>query len=719
MLKFKSDLKTNFLSRTPALVCLICLFLILATLTAYWQVRKNEFINLDDDLYVTGNPSVQKGLTFRGALWAFTRIHSGHWHPVTWLSHMLDDELYGMDPGGHHMTNLFFHIANTLLLFILLQRLTGALWRSGFVAALFALHPLHVESVAWVAERKDVLCTFFWILTIFAYTYYVQKTKAIRYLWVVLCFVLALMSKPIAVTLPFVLLLLDYWPLGRIKFEKISNSTSVDYQKVSTVHLILEKIPLLSLAAMLSLFTILTHLKSGAIASFVKLPLSIRIENALVSYVRYIGKMIWPDRLAVLYPHPMYLPLWEVVGAILLLTIITALVVILIRTYPYLVVGWLWYLGTLLPVIGLVQAGVQAMADRFTYIPLIGLFMMVAYGLPGSLARRHDRRMILIPSGILLLLILMRITMSQVRLWQNSVTLFSHTLNVTVNNFLIHNNLGVTLMRQGKDQEAMIHYRKALEIKPNYADAYYNMGSVLMRQGKDQEALAHFLQALWLKPEKAETHNELGFILTKQGKLEEAIAHFAQAVHINPNDEEARYNLGTVLLRRGRAQEAIIHFNRALQINPKDTRVHINLGLALAAQGKIEEALAHHQQAIQISPENPDAYYNLATLLAEQGRDQEALSHFNQTLRLNPGDVQAHYQMGVILFRHGKNEEAMAHLAEAIRISPNDGEAHHALGLVYLRIGKKDSALAEYKILKRININLADNLYQKIAGHLK
>jgi len=717
MLKFKSNLKTHFLSRAPALLCLICLILILTTLTAYWQVRKNEFINLDDDLYVTGNPSVQKGLTFRGTLWAFTRISSGHWHPMTWLSHMLDDELYGMDPSGHHMTNLFFHIANALLLFILLRRLTGAIWRSGFVAALFALHPLHVESAAWVAERKDVLCTFFWMLTLFAYSYYVRKTKAIRYLSVVLCFVLALMSKPMAVTLPFVLLLLDYWPLGRLKFEKISHSTSMDVQRVSTVHLILEKIPLLSLAAMLSLFTILAHLKSGAIASFDKLPFSLRIENALVSYIRYIGKMIWPDPLAVLYPHPMYLPLWEVGGAILLLTIITALVVIFIRIYPCLAVGWFWYLGTLLPVIGLVQAGVQAMADRFTYIPLIGLFMMVVYGLPRSLGRRG--RMILIPSGILLLLILMRITLSQVCLWQNSVTLFSHTLNVTANNYLIHNNLGVTLMRQGKDQEAMIHYRKALEIKPNYADAYYNIGTVFMRQGKDQEALAHFLQALSLKPERAETHNQLGAILTRQGKVEEAIAHFAQAVRIDPDHEEARYNLGTVLLRRGRAQEAMIHFNRALQINPKDTKVHINMGLALAAQGEIEEALAHLKQAIQISPENPDAHYNLATLLAGQGRDQEALFHFNGTLRLNPEDVQAHYQMGVILFRHGKNEEAMAHLAEAIRMNPNYGEAHHALGWAYLKIGKRDLALAEYKTLQRINTHLADNLYQKIAGHSK
>jgi len=387
--------QTRLLSSPPHVLPLfICLFLILITLAAFWQVRNNEFINLDDDLYVRDNPHVQDGLTLKGVLWAFTKVHAGHWHPLTWLSHMLDVDLWGLNPGGHHVINLFFHVGNTVLLFLLLLRMTGAPWQSGFVSALFALHPLHVESVAWVAERKDVLSVFFWMLSMWAYVRYVQRPGLNRYLWVGLCFVLALMSKPMAVTLPFVLLLLDYWPLGRYQPERVHNglgpSQPESREAGCTGNLffrpVLEKVPLFFLTGVLCLFTLSSHWSGGAVASFDKLPLEIRIGNALVSYITYISKMIWPDRLAVLYPHPIFLPIWKVVTATLLLMIITVPVILARRKHPYAVVGWLWYLGTLVPVIGLVQAGPQAMADRFAYVPLIGLFIMLAYGAPNILA---------------------------------------------------------------------------------------------------------------------------------------------------------------------------------------------------------------------------------------------------------------------------------------------------------------------------------------------
>lgn len=691
---------------------LIGLLLVLATLVAYWQVGNNEFINLDDDLYVTDNPHVKEGLTLRGVLWAFTTMHAGHWHPMTWLSHLLVYDLYALNPSGHHMVNLLFHVANTLLLFFLFQRMTGAPWPSGFVAALFALHPLHVESVAWVAERKDVLCAFFWILTMWAYVLYVERPKLNRYLLVVLCFILALLSKPMAVTLPFVLLLLDDWPLGRLQLEKSENS---DHRRVTISRLILEKTPLFFITAVLSLLTILAQSKGGAVTAIGKLPFEIRIGNALVSYVRYISKMIWPDGLAVLYPHPIILPLWEIVGATLLLAMITALVIRVGRKHSYYRVGWLWYLGTLVPVIGLVQVGIQAMADRFTYIPLIGLFMMIAYGVPDILVGWRYRRIALMTSVSLILLILMITTLSQVKLWQNSVRLFNHTLKVTVNNPLIHNNLGVALARQGKDQEAMVHYRKALEIIPNYADVYVNLGILLSRQGRDQEALAHFIQALQFNPDNIEAHNNLGVILSKEGKTQDAIAHFTKALRINPNYAEAYSNLGISLLHQGRIQEAIDHLNQALRINPKDAKVHQNLGIALTSQGKIEEAIVHLTQALQINPNNADAHYSLASLLSRQGKDPEALGHYTEALRMNPRDAQAHYELGVILFRQGKNQEAIDHLAEAVRIIPNYGEAHLTLGMIYLGMGKKDLALAEYKILKTINTHLANTLYQNIS----
>lgn len=720
MLKFRAGQKTftekptqqGNLFHIKTLKLLICLFLVLVTLVAFWQVKNNGFINLDDDLYVTDNPHVKKGLTLRGILWAFTTMHSGYWHPMTWLSHLFVYDLFGLNPVGHHIANLLLHVANTLLLFLLFQRMTAAPWRSGFVAALFALHPLHVESVAWVAERKDVLCAFFWMLTMWAYVSYVEKPKFHRYLLVGLCFILALMSKPMAVTLPFVLLLLDYWPLGRLQFDKSKND---DRRRTSILRLISEKVPLFFITAILSWLTILATLKGGAVATIGKLPLEIRIGNALISYIMYISKMLWPQGLAVLYPHPIILPLWEVTGASLLLMVITVLVIRAGRKRSYYIVGWFWYLGTLVPVIGLIQVGVQAMADRFTYLPLIGLFMMIAYGVPDILAQWRYRRVVLIVSASLVLLILMIATLSQVKLWRNSITLFTHTLQVTNNNSIIHNNLGVTLARQGKDQEAIVHYKKALEIKSNYADAHYNLGVLLARQGKEQEAVAQFIETLRIKPDYAQAHNDLGLILTKQGKIQEALTHFTEAIRTNPNYGEAHFNLGIALLRQGRIPEAIVHFNQSLRINPNDDRVHQNLGVVLASQGKIEEAIAHITQALRINPNNADAHYSLASLLSRQGNDQEAMVHYTEALRIKPDDAEAHYQLAEILSRQGKNEEAIIHLTEAVRITPNYGEAHLALGRIYSSMGKKDLALAEYHILKTINPNLANTLYQNIS----
>lgn len=703
----------------------ICLFLILLTFVAFFQVRNNEFVNLDDNLYVTDNLYVCKGLTLERILWAFTSIYAGHWHPITWLSHMLDCDLYGLNSSGHHMTNLLFHMANTLLLFILLNRMTALPWRSGFVAALFAIHPLHVESVAWVAERKDVLSAFFLMLAMWAYVHYAEKPRFKRYLLVVLCFLLALMSKPMAVTLPFSLLLLDYWPLGRLRQTKMDHGTNPSISKaVNRVslrglffRLIWEKIPLFFFAAVLSLLTLLAHQGSGALSSLNKLPLENRIGNALVSYVKYIAKTIWPDRLAVLYPHPITLPFWEVAGATLLLVIITVLVVLTRKRRPYYIVGWLWYLGTLLPVIGLIQAGTQAMADRFMYIPSIGLFIMVVYGISDVLREWRYRRVTLTTSGTLLLAILMISTVLQVQLWRNSVTLFTHTLRVTANNSLIHNNLGVTLARQGQDWEAVVHYRKALEINPRYPDAHYNLAALLVRQGKNQDAMAHFVEALQLKPDKVEAHNDLGGLLAKQGKIQEAIVHFAEAVRINPNYAAAYLNLGIVLVQQGRNKEAIPYFNEALGINPKDARIHNNFAVALAKVGKTEEALAHYNQALQINPDYADAHFNLGSLLTLQRKDQEAVPHYYEVLRINPSDAQGHYELANILFRQRKNQEAVIHLTEAVRIIPNYGEAHLTLGMLYLVMGKKDLALAQYRILKTINNNMGKTLYKEISKH--
>ena len=595
----------------PFLQLLPILFLIAATLFLFWSVRNYEFINLDDDVYVYDNPQVKAGLTLKGVIWAFTTMHMGNWHPLTWLSHMLDFELYGLNPGAHHLTSLLFHIANTLLLFWVLKRMTGRLWASSFVAALFALHPLHVESVAWVAERKDVLSTFFWMLTLWTYIRYVERPGLNRYLLTILFFALGLLSKPMLVTLPFVLLLLDYWPLGRFSFgrsgvhpgskrtqplavdqcvsvwpgcrptgalSKVPRALPVgfhspnaqrspDRDRESTpLHLVLEKVPFFVLSAISSLLTFFAQRSGGAVTSLRASPMEARLANAIVSYAHYIEKMIWPRNLAVFYPYPDMIPMGQVAVAGILLFGISVFVIRWARTRPYLVVGWLWYLGTLVPVIGLVRVGLQAMADRYTYVPLIGLFIMVAMGVPDTLKEWRHRKIALIVSAGLVLSFFITVARLQVYQWQTSMTLFKHTVTVTAKNFIFHNNLGSLLAKQGKIEEAAAHYNEALRIKPNYAEAHNNLGSLLAKQGKIEEAAAHYTQALRIKPDYADAHCNLGNVLAKQGKVEEAVAHYTQALRIKPNFAEAHYNLGILLAQQGRQKEAMDHFSQGLGI---------------------------------------------------------------------------------------------------------------------------------------------------------
>ena len=411
-------------------------------------MRHFSFVNYDDPQYVTANYDVQAGLTFESIRWSFTATHANNWHPLTWLSHMLDCQIYGMNPGHHHMTNVLFHILNTLLLFFIFKRISESIWKSAFVAALFALHPLHVESIAWVAERKDVLSTFFWMLTLWSYAGYVERPRLDKYLLLILFYILGLMAKPMLVTLPFVLLLLDYWPLKRFHL-KSSDNENPEVQRTFYFGLILEKIPLFLLSAASGIVTYLVQKSSGAVSSLDAIPFHDRIANALVSYVVYIGKMIWPHNLAVLYPYPRSIALWKIVGAGLLITLITVLVLRLLRSKPYLAVGWLWYLGTLVPVIGIVQVGSQAMADRYTYVPLIGIFIMITWGISDWVSKRHYRRFGLFMVTAVILSLLMITSRLQVKYWSNSVMLFDHAIDVTGENSTAQLNLGEALAEQG------------------------------------------------------------------------------------------------------------------------------------------------------------------------------------------------------------------------------------------------------------------------------
>jgi len=545
------------MSRNTAIF--IYLLLTIATLTVFYPVQNHDFVNFDDQLYILDNPNVQAGLSLKSIYWALTSAHLCNWHPLTWVSHMLDYDLYGLNPKGHHLNNLLFHIANSLLLLAFLNRMTGALWRSVFVAALFALHPLHVEPVAWVSSRKDVLSTLFWLLTMWFYAYYTELPNLKRYFLVLLFFIFGLMSKPMLVTLPFVFLLLDYWPFRRFAFKVSQYANKVALPKLisgssnlSLPVLILEKAPFLVLSIGSSIITYLSQQSCGAVKSLETISLKLRIINALVSYTIYFGKTIWPHDLIFFYPYPKIHSQWFYIGAGFFLATLFLSVIYLAQRHPYLTVGWLWYVGTLVPVIGLVQVGSQAMADRYTYIPLIGLFIMIAWGIPRLFKNWHYQRMFLFISGGTLILFLIICSSMQVRHWKNTKALFEHAIDVTERNYSLYKGLSIYLTKQGKHKEAVSVLYRALDIEPSFILAHNDLAVVLARQGDIESALSHLFEALKIKPDYAEAHYNLGVIMDRQGKHNDAAVHYSEALRIDPKYKQARANLKVLLQKLGR-----------------------------------------------------------------------------------------------------------------------------------------------------------------------
>ncbi|MBZ5638125.1 MAG: tetratricopeptide repeat protein [Acidobacteriia bacterium] len=540
---------------------LAALLLVGATILAFAPVLSAGFLIYDDERYVLRNPHIQEGFTADALRWAMSAGYASNWHPLTWLSHMLDWRLFGSSAGGHHLTSLLLHAANAAALFLLLDRMTGATGRSAFAAALFALHPLHVESVAWVAERKDVLSTLFWILATFSYVAWTRRGGIARYVQVAALLALGLSAKPMLVTLPLTLLILDGWPLGR--FASGSGRAA---------RLVAEKVPLLALSAVSAAVTLAVQAASPAVGSIQEFPLGARVGNALVAYAAYLGKAIWPTGLAVFYPHPgPSLALAKPAAAALLLAAVTALALAFRRTRPYLLAGWLWYLVTLVPVIGLVQVGEQAMADRYTYVPLIGPFIAIAWGVPdaarallaairrggakGTETGRPLRWALLTGAGAVLL-VLALLTRAQAATWKNSLTLFEHALAVTRGNHLAHLDLGAALAREGRSDEALAHYTEAVRLKPDDATAQYDLGAALAARGGDAKAMEHYAKALALDPGYAAPHNNLGILLAKQGRIDEAARHYAEAVRLRPDFAEAHFNLAVALHALGRDEEA-------------------------------------------------------------------------------------------------------------------------------------------------------------------
>ena len=634
------------------IVLLVSLYLVFAIFVAYGQVIQFDFVGYDDELYVTENIHVQKGFTYSGLKWAFTTSHTGNWHPLTWLSHMLDCELYGSNPMGHHWTNVQFHIANTLLLFFILFKMTGALWRSAFVAALFALHPLHVESVAWVSERKDVLSTFFGLLMIFTYYRYVKNPGHKKYLLVIILLSLGLMAKPMLVTFPFALLLLDFWPLKRFRFK---NDLSVHPEGGAFTgfqgffRLILEKIPLVIPVVISCILTFLAQKSQGAVKALGALSLKTRVANALVSYVSYVSKAIWPSKLAIFYPHPRNtLSAWEIIGATLLIFVATFLSIRTLRKYPYIAVGLFFYLGTLVPVIGLVQVGDQAMADRYTYIPLIGLFIIIAWGFSDLLAKWRYRKIVLIVSAVIVLSGFTAKTFFQASHWENGITLFENAVKVTKNNYKSQNNLGTALSSVDIDK-AISHYKAALRMKPDYAVALYNLGNVLIKKGKVDEAIDHYQKALHIKPDYVEVLNNLANVLFVQGKPNEAISQYREIVKTYPEDADAHYNLAYMLSAQGMLDEAVPHYKESLRINPKYSKAHYNLGNILLNQRKIKEAFTHFTEAIKFKPNYAPAYNKIGLILFQQGKFKKAEVFFFKAIQINPNYSEARNNLEMLM----------------------------------------------------------------------
>jgi tetratricopeptide (TPR) repeat protein len=633
----------------------ICIYLVLTltTTAVFYQVCTYDFVNYDDPVYVYENPNIQAGITPKAIKWAFTTGYFANWYPLTWLSHMLDWQLFGPKAGGHHLTNLIFHIANTLLLFIVLKQMTHRLWPSAFVAALFALHPLHVESVAWVAERKDVLSTFFWMLTMWAYLRYVKHPGVARYLLTLFTFALGLMAKPMLVTLPFVLLLLDYWPLARVPSER------------QTIYrLIQEKVPFFALSAISSIVTFLVQRSSGAVAELVRLPLKIRIFNALISYVEYIGKMIWPVHLAVFYPYAgRNIPTLHIIISAVLLAAATILILWFSKNRRYLLTGWFWYLGTLVPVIGLVQVGKQALADRYTYITLTGLFIIIAWGLPDLLAKWRYKKIVLALSALLIISAMSVCTHFQLRYWQNSLTLFQHALDVTRGSYTAHIHIADSLCEQNRFDEAIGEYQKCLQRIPDDTIALNNLGIALGKQGKFDEAVKCFTEALRIQPD-ATAHTNIGYVLALQGNLDEAAVHLAESLRLDPNFARAHYYLGQVLVQREKINEAITHFEEALRLKPDWVEPMNDLAWLLAASKETtihnpDKAVRLAQQACELTNyKEPGLLDTLAVVYAATGDFSKAIETAEKALELcqssEQNTLKEKIENRLVLYKAGK-----------------------------------------------------------------
>ncbi len=617
---------------------------------------------------------------------------------------MLDIELFGLNPGLHHLTNLVFHVINSVLLFLVFERMTGAIWRSAAVAALFALHPFHVESVAWIAERKDVLSTFFWILTMMGYVWYVKCRSLPRYIVVALLYILGLMSKPMLVTLPFVLLFLDYWPLNKMNQADLGKSNSCHEkdmeryrEKNSRVSvLFLEKIPLIVFSIIACCITIYAQKSWKAVGSLEKLPIDFRIINAIDSYVIYLVKMFCPINLAIFYPYPdKFLPLVVILCALLLL-LVTLLVLLMAKKLPYLMVGWFWYLGTLVPVIGFVQVGSQSMADRYTYIPLIGIFLMMVWGVEFLSRRLRNGKVIFGTASVVVIILLMIFTWVQVGYWKNSETLFKHAFQVTTDNYVAHNNLGLVFLDKDDLDGAIREFQEALQIRPNFT-SYNGLGVCFTLKNEMGRAVEYYSKGLQFEPYNIDIHMNLGILLTSLGRIDEAIRHFNEILMVYPDNIRAHFNLGKALIQAGNVQGAITQFKEVLHIDPTQVEARDYLEKAMKSMGRTEELIAGLNKLIIVEPKNVALHTRLGDLFRQQGDYDKAASQYREAISIQPKFIQA--MNGLVLVYSNRQEytKALDVLHGMKQIQPDNPAVYYNIACIYAKQNMSDKSIEYLK----------------------
>jgi tetratricopeptide (TPR) repeat protein len=682
----------------------VCAALLIGTFAAYCVVLSAGFINYDDIDYVTDNYHVKNGLTPGGIYWAFTTGFASNWHPLTWISLMLDAQFYGRHAGGFHLTNLLLHMANAVLLLAVLKKMSGALWRSACVAALFAWHPLHVESVAWIAERKDVLSGFFWLLTMLFYLRYVEASSnksAEKKKWyglTLLFFVCGLLSKPMVVTLPFVLLLVDCWPLRRIAgCGARSGEPGEAAAALPLSRVVREKIPFFALALISSVITFAVQKSGGAMAALEHIPMKQRIPNALVSYVLYLRKMFWPPDLAVFYPFNHHLPAWQWAGAAILLGLISALAIALLKKLPYVAIGWFWYLGTLVPVIGLVQVGEQALADRYTYLPLVGIFIVLAWGAADLTEGWPGRRAILKSGATAVLGACIFLTVTQAGYWKNSVALFTHAANVTKNNSLAHVNLGAAYDKLGLVDKAKAEFNTALQIDPDSSGTLNGLGELYEHGGNPAKAIDYFNSALRKRPFYGDAHYNLGNVLAAEGNYAEAAEHYAAAIHVKPDSADAYNNLAAMDMRLGKVNEALNEFGTALEIQPDFPEAHVQLADLLVDMGHPEAAWPHYLEAMRLKPGIVHGNVRFGLLLGRKGELDAAISQFLDAIKLQPTNVTVYYNLGAAYAAENKLDAAAENFAHAAKLAPNDADLQGRLAATLAVAGKSEEAVKAYR----------------------